>query len=215
MPFLLSVVAGATDVVTFLALSGLFSAHITGNMAILAARLVAGNPAILSALLSVPLFMAVLLVASCAAIVLERSKQPSLRYLLVLQFVLLAGALLAPVALLAGMLAVAAMAVQNALAIGSLKDHPSTAAMTANVTHLMLDLGQIIAGGDASLVEAARNRVLRVLPLVVGFTAGLAIGAWCDAIVGWRALTLAVALAAVAVPLGWKEPSCTARFASS
>ena len=46
------------------------------------------------------------------------------------------------------MLGVAAMAVQNALVQISLKDSPTTAVMTTNVTHFVLDLGELIVGRD-------------------------------------------------------------------
>jgi hypothetical protein len=45
LPFLLSVIAGATDVISFLGLDGLFTAHITGNLVILAAHIVHGGAA--------------------------------------------------------------------------------------------------------------------------------------------------------------------------
>ena len=38
LPSLLSVIAGTTDVISFLGLGGLFTAHITGNLVILAAH---------------------------------------------------------------------------------------------------------------------------------------------------------------------------------
>ena len=59
LPFVLSVIA-ATDIIGFLGLNGLFTAHITGNIVVLAAHVVAGDPAILSYILSVPVFMVVL-----------------------------------------------------------------------------------------------------------------------------------------------------------
>jgi hypothetical protein len=60
LPFLLSVIAGSTDIIGFLGLNGLFTAHITGNLVVLAAHVVIGDKTILSYLLSVPVFMAVL-----------------------------------------------------------------------------------------------------------------------------------------------------------
>jgi uncharacterized membrane protein YoaK (UPF0700 family) len=38
LPFVLSVIAGSTDIIGFLGLNGLFTAHITGNIVVLAAR---------------------------------------------------------------------------------------------------------------------------------------------------------------------------------
>jgi uncharacterized membrane protein YoaK (UPF0700 family) len=43
LPFVLSVIAGATDSIGFLGLNGLFTAHITGNLVVLAADVVAGS----------------------------------------------------------------------------------------------------------------------------------------------------------------------------
>ena len=45
IPAILSVIAGSTDVISFLALSGLFTAHITGNLVVLAAHIVTGGQA--------------------------------------------------------------------------------------------------------------------------------------------------------------------------
>ena len=60
LPFVLSVIAGATDIIGFLGLNGLFTAHITGNLVVLTAHLVAGEPTIFSYILSVPVFVLVL-----------------------------------------------------------------------------------------------------------------------------------------------------------
>jgi uncharacterized membrane protein YoaK (UPF0700 family) len=57
LPFVLSVIAGATNVVDF---RGLFVAHITGNLVVLAAHVVSGSTVPLAPMLSVPIFMIVL-----------------------------------------------------------------------------------------------------------------------------------------------------------
>jgi uncharacterized membrane protein YoaK (UPF0700 family) len=48
VPFVLNLIAGSTDIIGFLDLNGLFTAHITGNLIVLAAHIVAGDPTILS-----------------------------------------------------------------------------------------------------------------------------------------------------------------------
>src|SRR6201997_3517543 len=123
LPFVLSVVAGSTDIIGFLGLNGLFTAHITGNIVVLAAHIVAGDPTIFSYILSVPVFMLVLLLTRLLAGV-ERAGLASLGPLLLLQLLLLVGFLAlsvtagpwtnpnAAIAIVAGMLGVAAMAVQ-------------------------------------------------------------------------------------------------------
>src|SRR5690348_5519577 len=60
LPFVLSVIAGCTDVIGFVGPGGLFTAHITGNLVILAAHVVSGEAAQVAPMLSVPVFMLVL-----------------------------------------------------------------------------------------------------------------------------------------------------------
>lgn len=48
----LSLIAGSTDIIGFLALNGLFTAYITGNIVVMAAYIAAGDPTILSYTLS-------------------------------------------------------------------------------------------------------------------------------------------------------------------
>src|SRR5260370_18542622 len=54
---LLSGVAGMVDVIGFLSL-GLFTAHVTGNLVVIAALLVRGGPPNIAQVLAVPVFMA-------------------------------------------------------------------------------------------------------------------------------------------------------------
>ena len=127
LPGVLSVMAGSVDVISFLGLGGLFAAHITGNLVVLAAHIATGRAASLAPILSVPVFIAVLGLTRLAAAGLEETRHCPLQPLLALQFVLLVSFLAvwvaagsgldpaAPTAVVAGMLAVAAMAVQNAL----------------------------------------------------------------------------------------------------
>jgi uncharacterized membrane protein YoaK (UPF0700 family) len=53
LPLVLSLTAGSTDIIGFLGLNGLFTAHITGNIVVLAAHTVAGDPTIFSYMLSI------------------------------------------------------------------------------------------------------------------------------------------------------------------
>jgi uncharacterized membrane protein YoaK (UPF0700 family) len=215
LPFVLSVIAGSTDIIGFLGLNGLFTAHITGNIVILAAHVVTGDPAIVSYILSVPIFMLVLFVTRLLATGLERAGLSPLRPLLLLQLLLLAAFLLLCVAagpwsdadaifaIIAGMFGVAAMAVQNALAQISLRNVPSTAVMTTNVTHFMLDLGEVLAGGDGAAIAKARDRAKRTLPVIAGFTVGCALGAAYEATAGLWSLTLPMGLAMIACAMGF------------
>jgi uncharacterized membrane protein YoaK (UPF0700 family) len=210
----LSVTAGSTDVIGFLGLSGLFSAHITGNLVVLAAHIVAGDPTIYSHVLSVPVFMIVRLLTRLLAGGLERTGLPTLPPLLLLQLFFLVAFLSicvaagpwhdpnAILAVIAGMFGVAAMAVQNALVQIALTNTPTTAVMTTNVTHFMLDLGEVLVGRDDSRVAQARAHAMHTLPVIVGFTVGCVIGTASEAAAGLRSLALPTALALLAFAIG-------------
>lgn len=215
MPLVLSTTAGAADVIGFLALGGLFTAHITGNVVILAAHYITGRFGEIGPLLSVPVFVAVLGGVTLAAGAVEHASFWARRALLGLQAALLLACLalgvwLGPfensdsaIAVLVGMLAVAAMAVQNALVKLALPGAPSTAVMTTNITQLTIDFAVIALGrADAKDLHQARRRARVTLPSVLGFVIGCASGAILEVRWGLLALALPVVLAVLAIPLG-------------
>lgn len=209
---MLGVVAGSADATSFLAL-GLFSAHVTGNLVLLAAHIVSrrGDNECLS--LSVPLFILMLCVTRLLAAGLNAIGLNSLRPLLLLEFLLLAGSLVSGLAddhlslnggtgiVLAGQLSVAAMAVQNALGQLDFSKAPSTAVMTTNITRFVMDAGEALLGNDPAEMLKARHRARDAWPVIVGFTAGAALGAAIFAIAGRKCLILPAALAFAAFAL--------------
>jgi len=222
LPVVLSLIAGSADVISFLGLGGLFAAHITGNLVILAAHIVTGQAASVALLLSVPTFMLALGLTRLLAAGLERAGRSSLASLLLLQFLLLAGFFVlcvlagpradpkAAIAIAAGMLGVSALAVQNALVQISLADVPCTAVVTTNLTRLTMDLGDILLGRDSAEVAIARRRARHTWPVVLGFAAGAALGAWCFANIGLWSLALPAALALLALLLSLRPVSARA-----
>jgi uncharacterized membrane protein YoaK (UPF0700 family) len=100
------------------------------------------------------------------------------------------------------MLGVAAMAVQNALVQISLTNTPTTAVMTTNVTHFMLDLGEVLVGRDHAQAARARARAMHTFPVIVGFTTGCVLGAAFEAAAGLWSLTLPTGLALLALAMG-------------
>ena len=100
------------------------------------------------------------------------------------------------------MCGVAAMAVQNALVQISLTNTPTTAVMTTNITHFMLDLGEALGGRDRAQAARARARAMRILPVIVGFTIGCVFGAAFEAAAGLWSLALPTALALLAFAMG-------------
>ena len=93
LPFVLSATAGAVDVIVFLALGGLFTAHITGNVVILAAHYLTGRFSEVGPLLSVPVFVVVLGAVTLLSGAFERAGYESRQAFLVLQATLLAACL--------------------------------------------------------------------------------------------------------------------------
>jgi uncharacterized membrane protein YoaK (UPF0700 family) len=211
----LSVTAGAVDAIGFLALGGLFTAHITGNVVIVAAHYVTGRFSEVGPLLSVPFFVVVLGAVTLASGPIEEAGYGTRRALLVLQAAFLAACLGlgvglgpfanadSPMAVLVSMLAVAAMATQNALVKLALPGTPSTAVMTTNTTQLTVDLATLLwSRGKPDDRARARHRAGVIFPSVVGFVAGCAGGTILEVHCGFWALALPVLLAVLAVPLG-------------
>ena len=214
LPLVLSVIAGSVDIIGFLALGGLFSAHITGNIVVLAAKLVAGEAAPVSYLISVPIFIFVLAMTKLLAVGLGRLHLASLTPLLLLQLLLLAAALVPGVGagehidpnsgpmIFVGMMCVSAMAVQNALVRLSIQGAPSTAVLTTNITLATMDLGELLLGRDRASSIKAGDRVRHTWPAIAGFLLGCALGAACESMFGLQSLALPVGLAMLALIMG-------------
>jgi uncharacterized membrane protein YoaK (UPF0700 family) len=214
LPVVLSIIAGSTDTIGFLGLNGLFTAHITGNLVFLVAKLVAGEQAPMSYLIAVPVFMVALALTKFLAAALERIRIASLTPLLLLQFMLLLAFLAlclavdpgvdrnAAIMTLAGMLGVSAMAVQNAVARLSLREAPATAVMTTNITLFIIDAAEIFLGRNGSSVANARIRAKHTWPAILGFLIGCALGGACEAGLGLTSVILPTSLALLAMGLG-------------
>ena len=123
---LLSFNAGYVDTAAFLALQGLFAAHVTGNFVTLGASLALGTSGAIAKLLALPMFCVVVIATRLLNTWLSERHRPALDALIALQVLLLViGAALAirfgPFhdtdgwrAVLTGMVLVGAMAIQNA-----------------------------------------------------------------------------------------------------
>jgi uncharacterized membrane protein YoaK (UPF0700 family) len=208
----LSTTAGAVDVIGVLALGGLFTAHITGNLVVLTAHYLTGGFSEIAPLLSVPVFIAVLGIVT--ALFVNKVTRATRRALLFIQLALLAGFLGFGVgygpftnpdsakAVFVGMLGVAAMATQNALVRLDMAGFPSTAVLTTNTVQLTIDVAVLLRGksGPEDLAKA-RRRARLTFPAVAGFLSGCAAGGFLEAHFGLKALILPVVLAAIAIPV--------------
>lgn len=127
LPAVLSLIAGMADVTSWLTLGGLFSAHITGNLVIMAADLVRGGSPSAAQVLAVPVFVVAVALAGQVARICHAAEYRCVRLLLLAQFALLACAFGVSAShrgpygthgwldIAVGIFAVAAMGVQNAL----------------------------------------------------------------------------------------------------
>ena len=219
LPPLLSVIAGTVDVIGFLSL-GLFTAHVTGNLVVIAALVVRGGPPHLAQVLAVPVFIVAVAAVWLIAKATDRRGPALVRPLLLVHFVLLCCILIfsvmhdpaaKPHGLIAGiaaMIAVSAMACQFALLRLAVPDAPSTAVMTGNLTNAVLSLLDTLSGSHP-LTEGANERLKKTLKLIVAFFAGCVAGAAAVSLLGDWAWSLPVVLAGAAVAYGvlrrWKE----------
>ncbi|HEX2788969.1 MAG TPA: DUF1275 family protein [Steroidobacteraceae bacterium] len=218
LPVLLSVNGGYVDSAGFLALQGLFSAHVTGNFVTLGAALVLGTSGVVAKLIALPLFCVVVALVRVLGYALAAHAVSQLRVLLSLKLVLLvAGAVLAVrlgpfpngdvwPALVTGMTLVSAMAVQNATQRLHLGAAPPTTIMTGNTTQAMIDVVDVLRGLPEA--DPTRTRLASMAANILGFAFGCAAAAlayvylhmWCFAVPPLLAL-LAIALRPEFAPL--------------
>jgi len=211
LPPLLSVIAGMVDVIGFLSL-GLFTAHVTGNLVVMAALLLRGGPPNMAEVLAVPVFVIAVAAVWRIAKALKRRGPALARPLLLIQFLLLSCVLVLSVihgpavnprgwmSVVIAMIAVSAMACQFALLHLSVPDAPSTAVMTGNLTNAVLSLMDTLSRSQP-LTENAHERLKKTLKLLAGFFAGCIAGAAAVSWLGDWAWLPAVMLAGVAVVL--------------
>jgi uncharacterized membrane protein YoaK (UPF0700 family) len=199
--------AGYVDAAGYLALKGLFTAHVTGNFVTLGAALVLGTSGALAKLLALPVFCAVIIVTRLVAFRLEARSHRVLRTMLILQTVLLAVAALVAAkfgpfgdvdgasALIVGMTLVSAMAIVNAAQRIHLSKSPPLTIMTGNTTQIMIDLADWLAHRHAELAPEVRTRIGRMTSSVLVFATGCAAGALAYAWLGTWCFWVPVLLA--------------------
>jgi len=199
LPSILSFTAGYADASGFLALKGLFTAHVTGNFVTLGSSLVFGTSGALTKTLALPMFCVVVLLSRLLAFRLKALRWPVFGNLIRLQVLLLVvcsglAVWLGPFddpdgwpAILMGMTLVAAMALQNATYRTHLAHTPPSTIMTGTTTQMMLDLADILHGLGPETAAVTRARFKRLTTSVVVFATGCGLAAllyaevntWC------------------------------------
>ncbi|MCM2398137.1 DUF1275 family protein [Rhizobium sp. S95] len=214
---ILSFNGGYVDTMGFLALTGLFTAHVTGNFVTLGAVIALGTGGAIAKILALPVFCIVVLLARLLDLRLESCGRSAMPILLSIKLVLFVAAAALVVrhgpfgpaenlaSIIVGMTLVAAMAIQNAVHRAHMATQPPTTLMTGTTTQIMLDLADLLTGGHPADAGTVRSRLMRMGLSVVTFALGCAGGAlafmaspvWCFAVPPVLvALGLAVHLAA-------------------
>jgi uncharacterized membrane protein YoaK (UPF0700 family) len=201
LPTVLSFNGGYVDTAGYLALQGLFTAHVTGNFVTIGAALVFGTSGIVAKLLALPVFCMVIIATRLVSFNLP-AHWPVLETMLTLKLLLLLVAAVLAItmgpfangdgapAIIVGMTLVSAMAIQNAVHRVHLGSAPPTTLMTGTTTQMMIDIADLIRGVPGVAGDALRSRLRRMCVAVVSFAAGAAsgallfhaIGSWCFAL---------------------------------
>lgn len=181
---LLALTAGFVDTVGFIALFGLFTAHVTGNFVLIGASLVGGHEGIVGKLLALPVFVLAVAVTRLFILARERRARDATVPVLAGQLVFL-GLFLgcglwlapfsngdAPITIATGMCAVVAMAIQNAASRTIFAALAPTTVMTGNVTQIVIDLVDLASGGRSEARTRLRKMGLPVLTFAMGALAG-------------------------------------------
>jgi uncharacterized membrane protein YoaK (UPF0700 family) len=218
---LLGFVGGFVDAAGYLGLGGLFTSHVTGNLAVLGARLARqqmhGGGGV-AGVAFIPVFAAAV---AAAGIIARASRGRRFGDAAVLLFA--EGALLSLTALaghlssnalaradtaaiaIIGSMAVVAMGMQNGMMRESFSGQAPTTVMTGNVTQLSLDLVAFLKTprSDAERLGAVTARIRKYSAALAGFVLGAAAGASLEHIVGMVSLavpaTVLLALGGVTV----------------
>ncbi|MBB6253657.1 DUF1275 family protein [Nitrospirillum iridis] len=219
LPALLSFNGGYVDTAGFLALQGLFTAHVTGNFVTFGASLVLGTSGASAKLLALPVFCVVVVLSRFLCAALERRGAPILRVLLALKTLLLAagGALairLGPFhdgdawpAILTGMVLVTAMALQNGMHRAHMSTTPPTTLMTGTTTQIMIDLADLMRGVPAEAKAAAKGRLGKMSASVAAFALGCAAAAGLFLVVREWAFVVPPAVAFIGFLIVGNEPA--------
>lgn len=196
--FILSWVAGFVDTSAFIILFGIFTAHVTGNIALAGASFVSSDEgSTVTRLLMLPIFMVTVALTSLLARYARQKQWSVFAVLLTAEAIalvvfLIIGTTLSPALLLdvqeeyilpIAMAGVVAMAIQNALmkeSHGVFKSYIPTTVMTGNTTQLTIDLVKFLScklsrsPSEAAQLEAAEalERMGRFIPVIAGFALG-------------------------------------------
>ncbi|WP_305824448.1 YoaK family protein [Massilia brevitalea] len=194
--------AGYVDTLGFLALFGLFTAHVTGNFILIGAALAdPSRSSILLKFLAFPAFIAGVAAARILVVLVERRQALALRPALLLELALLLGFMFfgiaatpvvteaGPLAMTSGLLGAAAMGAHSAISRLLLGHLAPTSMMTGNVTQIVIDAVDLLRGADD---PGLKTRFAKFLWPLLSFAIGCIAAAFGYLWFGFAALALPV-----------------------
>ncbi|MGN8111677.1 YoaK family protein [Paraburkholderia sp. 22098] len=213
----LASIAGYVDTLGFIALFGLFTAHVTGNFILIGSGLAGAGQGLLIKWLAFPAFVFGIIAARVLYNLLSpRSHGTRAFALYVMQAALLAGFMVAgvvaapvtspdtPIAIACGLLGAAAMGVQNAHGRLTARSVVANTVMTGNVTQAVIDAFDLLTSRrDIKSRQTARTRLMRTLPPVAGFAIGASAGAAGFLIASFWALLLPFVALCILASCAW------------
>jgi uncharacterized membrane protein YoaK (UPF0700 family) len=221
----LGALAGYVDTAGFVALYGLFTAHVTGNFVLIGAELARpSHGPLLLKFLAFPAFGLGVVVTRLLGNAYEGRRRSPVRPMLALELALLGAFMVtglaaapfehngAPLVIVAGMLGAAAMGVHNAAGRLQFARIAPTTVMTGNVTELLMGVTDLVSGHGA---PATREKIVRFVWPVVAFAVGCIVGGAAYVAAGFWCLLLPVGALAMLLALPWPAPAAAAPVARS
>ncbi len=214
---LLALTAGYTDTVGFVALFGLFTAHVTGNFVVLGAALANHGHGLIIKFMALPMFI---ICVSAARLIerywFHRGKRADIPLLLIQAGLLIAflsvgvriGLDSTPdsaVVIMAGMLGVAAMSFQNMSSRAIFVGMTPTTVMTGNVTQMVIDVTDLLTRTAGQERSAALARLQKMWLPVLSFALGALFGGLAYVTWGFYCLIIPVVAILSAVILCLKK----------
>lgn len=210
IPAVLTFNGGYIDTTGFLALQGLFAAHVTGNFVAIGSSLLHGTSGMAAKLLALPVFCIVIGLVRLSSDYLSLLGSTFLNVLAVIKILLfmIAAALAirfgpfddedGATALITSMALVAGMAIQNAIHRIFFPNDPPTTLMTGSITQLMLDVVDLLrANVPPETRFMARRRCITLFTRVCIFVSGCGAAALVYACFGMKAFVLPPLVAAM------------------
>lgn len=197
----LALIAGYVDACIFLAFAGFFVAQVTGSYVVAGSELFSDNANFGAKVLAIPVFIASGMVATAIVRAAGPRRDVAMVATFGLEAALLFGLTIAsfreaagPIMAGTALLGLAAMGIQSAAVRLLLPGSPSTNVMTSNTTQLAIELV------DSISAHKPTAKLLQTGSVILGFSMGIAAGAFAYRAAGLACLCLAaVVLCVVAV----------------